>query len=77
MCESPLSAAAVLEQPRIVGRDALQQRFHHALDLGIAGRCVAEQGAVVDQRSDQVENQLEVDALAQIATLRARARAPP
>ena len=49
---------AVLEQRRIVGRDSLQQGLDRALDLGVAGRGVAEQRAVVDQRADQVEDQL-------------------
>jgi hypothetical protein len=31
---SPAQAAAVLEQPRIVGGDALEERLDRALDLG-------------------------------------------
>jgi hypothetical protein len=42
-------ATAVLEQFLIVGRDSSEERFHGALDIVVAGRCVSEQGAVVDQ----------------------------
>ena len=61
--------ATVLEQRRIVGRDALEKSFDGLLDLGITGRSMPEQGSVVDQRAEQVENQVEVDVVAQIAAL--------
>ena len=60
-------AAAVLQQPRVVGGDALQERFDRALDLGVARGRVPEQRAVVDERADQVEDQVAVDVLAQVA----------
>ena len=63
-------AAAVLQQARIVGGDALQERLDRALDLDIAGRRVTEQSAVVDQRADQIEDQVEIDVVAQIAARR-------
>ena len=42
-------AAAVLEQSRIVGRDALEECLDRALNLGVTGGRVTKQRAVVDQ----------------------------
>jgi hypothetical protein len=40
-------AAAVLQQPRIVSGDALQERFDRALDLGATSGRVTKQRAIV------------------------------
>ena len=63
---SPLDAAAVLEQPRVVGGDALEQRFDRALDLGVGRARVPEQRPVVHERSDQIEDQVAIDVRAQV-----------
>jgi hypothetical protein len=63
-------AAAVLEQPRVVGGDALKERFDRALDLGVGRARVPEQRPVVDERSDQIEDQVAIDVLAQVRLLR-------
>ncbi len=60
-------AAAVLEQRRVVDGDALEQRFDRALDLGVGRGRVPEQRPVVDERSDQVEDQVAIDVGAQVA----------
>src|ERR671923_1777871 len=59
-------AAAVLEQRRIVAGDPAEQRFDSALYLDVARGRVSEQGAVMHERTDQVEDQVEVDFLAQV-----------
>jgi MFS family permease len=58
---------AVLEQMRVVGRDALHQRLDRALDLSVARAGMAEQRTVVDQRSEQVHDQVAVDVLPKVA----------
>jgi EmrB/QacA subfamily drug resistance transporter len=55
-----LHATAVLEQPRIIDGDALEQRLDRALDLGVGRARVPEQRPVVDERSDQIEDQVAV-----------------
>jgi hypothetical protein len=70
------AAATLLEQPRIVGGDPLQQRLDRALDLDVARSRVAEQRAIVDQRTEQVEDQIAVDVVAQVAA-GVRGRASP
>src|SRR5262245_55469060 len=64
----PAYTPAVLEQPRVVGGDALEERFDRALDLDVAHRGVTEHGAIMDQRADQVEDQLDVDIAAQVSS---------
>jgi MFS family permease len=69
--------AAVCEQRRIVGGDPPQEGLDRALNLGVARRGVAEQRPVVDQRAEQVEDQLQVDVIAEVAAaVRARQRLP-
>ena len=70
-------AAAVLEQRRIVAGDPAQQRFDSALYLDVARGRVSEQGAVMHERTDQVEDQAEVDFLAQVPARAGPARASP
>ena len=55
-----LHATAVLEQARIVRRNALQERFHGPLDLGVADGRVAEEDTVVHKGGDHVEDQPDV-----------------
>jgi hypothetical protein len=38
----PAAAAAVLEQPRIIASDALEERFDRVFDLSVAGGRVPE-----------------------------------
>jgi hypothetical protein len=59
-------AAAVLEQAGVVRRDALQERFHGPLDLRVADGRVAEEDAVVNQRTDHIEDQRDVDLVTEV-----------
>jgi hypothetical protein len=61
-------APAVLEQSRIVGRNASEERFDDPLDLGVTRACVAEQLTIVDQRSDQIQDQLGIHVVPKIAS---------
>ena len=48
-------AAAVLEQPRVVGGDALKHCCDRALDLGVGRARVPEQRPVVHERAEQID----------------------
>jgi hypothetical protein len=51
---------AVVEQARVIRRDALRERFHGSLDLCVADGRVAEEDAIVNQRTDHIEDQADV-----------------
>ena len=57
---------AVLEQVREVGGDAPEEGLDRALDLEIARGRMTEQRPVVDERRDQIEEQAQIDVVAQI-----------
>jgi hypothetical protein len=59
-------ASAAVEQPRVVGSDALEARIDRALDLGVGRASVPEQRPVVHERSDEIEDQVGIDVLAQV-----------
>jgi hypothetical protein len=73
----PARPAAVLEQRRVVGGDPLKEGPAGALDLGVARGSVPEEGPIVDKGADQVEDQLEIDVVAEVAPREGRSEGPP
>ena len=59
---------AVLEQSRIVRGYALEERLDRACNFDIARWRMTEQDPVVDRRADQIEDQVKIDGIAQIAS---------